>query len=176
MRGFLPLTFESLKLRLAILIFKFFSKIFLQLFLRRQSQRKRKFQLLKVNSSFSFFFDYSQFLSFCNAKCPGRLSVWGSVLLSVLTRNFQCYQIYQSRYNKLFLKNAQLCNKASCCIATKSRLTFLILARFFLSKNETGFEYFGHFFEIFLRFSQFFLKEKFRKSFKNVLKNPPKYS
>ena len=33
--------------------------------------------------------------------------------------------------NDFFLKNAQLFNKTSCCIATKSRLTFLISARFF---------------------------------------------
>ena len=50
----------------------------------------------------------------------------------------------KQRYHKLwcdcndfFLKNAQLFNKTSCCIATKSRLTFLFSARFFLSKNET---------------------------------------
>ena len=28
----------------------------------------------------------------------------------------QRYQIYRSHYNEFFQKNAQLCNKASCCI------------------------------------------------------------
>ena len=106
--------FLNIKLRLTIQISKFFRRIIFQIFLVRQRQRKRPFQFL-------FWF----FSVFRAPKCP-------------LTQCFEKrYQRFRCHCNEVLLKNAQLCNKTSCCIATKSRLTFLFSARFFLSKNET---------------------------------------
>ena len=111
-------------------------------------------------------FDFSQFLSLSSRQVSSY-----SVFEEKLSKR---YQIYRCHYNKFFQKNAQLCNKTSCCTATKSRLTFLILAQFFLSKNETGFEYFGHFFEHFWKIFSIFPKGKISKIIQKCSQKSPK--
>ena len=121
---------------------------------------ENKQSAVSVSVSFMIFLSFSVFIQRS-----------GALLLSILIKR---YQRFRCHCNEVLLKNAQLCNKTSCCIATKSRLTFLILAQFFLSKNETGFEYFGHFFEHFWKIFSIFPRGKISKIIQKCSQKSPK--
>ena len=78
---------------------------------------ENKQSAVSVSVSFLIFLSFSVYTV---AKCP-------------LTQCFdeKRYQRFWCHCNKLLLKNAQLYNKTSCCIATKLRLTILFLSSIF---------------------------------------------
>ena len=132
-------------------------------------EKEVSFQLLKINNhfSFSFFFDFSQFLSLSSRQVPS---------YSVFSREKR-YQRFRCHCNEVLLKNAQLYNEINCCIAalitpdqTNSQLDFL------LSKNEILSSIFKAFSLRLLKFFSIFPDGKISKNIQKSSRKSSKWS